>query len=122
MSITQKELLAHKSQGPLSKVRAAREILRERAIELIESYISLAAEAKEAGKFDVASEILWKLIDHIPKEDLEGIIDAPSSKPVQVSDQENGPRIQIGIALGGLKTTKELPSTTTIDILPGEVK
>ena len=84
------------------KVREAREALKERAAEILESYISLAAEARAAGEFDVAAEILWKLIDHIPEEDGERMIDGSVDKPKQVEGQ-TGPSIQIGIALGGMK-------------------
>lgn len=119
MAITEQELLKHPSKGPLSKVRAAREILRERAMELIESYIALAAEAKAAGKWEVAEEALWKLIDHIPKEDAVGIIDSASSKVQEVSGSRQ-PTIQIGIALGGVGQSKELPPIKVIDVDPNE--
>ncbi len=115
MTITKKELLEHRSVGPLSKVRAAREVLRERAVELIEAYISLAAEARAAGQFDVSSEILWKLIDHIPKDELQGIIDSPSSKPPELT-QSTQPLIQIGIALDSNHKPKALSAVNIIDL------
>lgn len=102
-----------------SKSREARELLAARALELLESYISLAAEAKDAGEFEVAADIYWKLIDHNPRQDGIGIVDSPASKPVEVSGPK-GPQISIGVMLGGMKP-KELEQSSVIDVLPLEV-
>ena len=101
------------------KVKLAREALKERAAEILESYISLAAEARAAGEFDVAAEILWKLIDHIPEEDGERMIDGSVDKPKQVEGQ-TGPSIQIGIALGGTNQ-KQLPPQI-VNVSPIEIE
>lgn len=97
------------------QVKVAREALRDRANEILEAYIALSAEAKAAGDFEVASDILWKLIEHMPHEDGERLIDSSASKPKEIEGKQ-GPTIQIGLVLGGVSSKKELPETPIIDI------
>lgn len=92
-----------------SKVKVAREILRERADELINEYLDVAKQAKVAGDYESAYKALQWIIDHIPA-DTEGnrIVDSSVDKtPAQVGPSQ--PKIQIGIQLGGVKQ-KELPT------------
>lgn len=100
---------------PFPRVALAREVLKERATEIIEAYLALAAKASEAGKEDVAADILWKLIDHMPRDGGSGIIDSSKSKPPTGSTGGSalptGPTINIGLALGGMaKEPKTLPA------------
>lgn len=99
------------------KVQEARDALQERALEIQEAYYALAAEAKAAGKFEVAEAVLWKLMDHMPKVDGKGIIDSPASKPKEVTGPI-GPQIAIGIQLGGM--TKE-PKQIEAPVVEGSV-
>jgi hypothetical protein len=56
------------------------------------------------------------LIEHLPKDEQgQGVVDRSADKePVQIQQGETGPRIQIGIALGGVtaEKPKELPVAT----------
>lgn len=102
------------------KVREAREALRERAIEILESYIAVCAEARAAGNFDVAAKSLQWLIEHMPKEEGQSVIDSSASKPKEIDSGPKRPSIQIGIALGGITGNKELPQASVIDITPDD--
>ena len=100
-----------------SKVTQAREALKERAIEILESYMALALEAKEKGDFETSAKILWNLMEHMPNEEGTTLIDQSAAKPKQI-EGSTGPQIQIGIAMGGLPKYKELPEAQIIDITP----
>lgn len=91
------------------RVREAREAIRERAIELFESYLALSAEARAAGKFEVAEKILWNLMDHVEEEDGTKMFGQSVDKPKAIDPKSQGPSIQIGIQLGGMDQTKALP-------------
>lgn len=84
-----------------SKAIEARQVLSDRAVDIIEAYLALASEARAAGDFEVAADILWKLIDHMPRVESVGIIDSPASQPVEDSGSK-GPQISIGVQLGGM--------------------
>jgi hypothetical protein len=114
------ELVTKQARSHMSSVRKAREALRARAEEILESYLTLAAQAAAEKDFETAADILWKLIDHNEDEDGERIISASSSKPpTNTSSAPTGPAIQIGIALGGLGTqVRELPKAEVIDVSP----
>lgn len=107
------------SRIPFPRVKAAREALKEKALEIYEEYKALAAKAADAGEFAVAEKVLWNLIEHMPAEEGEHLIDPSAAK----SNQTNlpmQPSIKIGIALGGIKDdTKALPEVTEI-IIPKE--
>jgi len=91
------------------KVKVARELLRERAEEIFEAYMELAAQAKSEGKLEVAEEVLWKLIEHMPHEEGDRMIDSSAAKPKEIEGKQV-PVIQIGIQLGPNKNIpKELP-------------
>lgn len=103
-----------------SNVRKAREALKERANEILETYIGLAALAMADKDYETAETILWKLLDHAPEDD-EGfrVIDSAASKPPQIEAKATGPAIQIGIALGGISgDVKSLPEAKVIDVSP----
>jgi phage terminase small subunit len=107
-----------------SRVSAAREALRNRAEELINEYIDVAKQAKATGDYESAYKALQWLIEHLPKdENNERVVDRSADKD-DVQQKQIGdtmPRIQIGIALGGVtKRTQALPSPTVevIDVKP----
>ena len=106
--LTTRALKAVKATGPFPKVRAARELFRERAIEILESYLAIIAEARARGDLAIAAEHTQWLMDHMPNEDGTRVIDSSASKP-RVVDVSTAPTIQIGIALGGMPKQKELP-------------
>ena len=98
------------------KVIEARELLKEKAIELYEEYRALAADAKGLGKVDIAEKILWNLIAHMPNEDGQRMIDSDASQPKEL-EGPRGPQIAIGIQLGGVDQ-KVLPAAEVIDVKP----
>lgn len=97
--------------SPFPKVAQAREALKERAIEVLETYLAVIAEARAAGEFDVATRSLQWLMEHMPSAD-DGvkIIDQSIDKPK--IEAPSGPSINIGFALGGMGEQKSLPPVT----------
>lgn len=93
-----------------SKVRAAREAMKEKALATYELYLETIQEARENGEFEFALEHLRWLLEHAPNEDGVRIIDATAAKPKEV-DGPRGPTIQIGIAL---QPSKALPQVIDI--------
>lgn len=105
------------STTPFSKVRAARELLRQRAEEVVAQYLDLVALAKEAGETEVALKALQWLIEHTPAdEDGLRVIDQSADKQQLPPVKDTRPAVQIGINLGGV-TKKELPGEV-IDVKP----
>lgn len=103
-----------------SNVQAARDALRERADSLITEYLDIAKQAKAAGDYESAYKALQWLIEHAPGDaDGSRVVDVSVDKKPQREEQQVGPRIQIGIQLGGVKA-KELPEASA-KVLPGEV-
>lgn len=107
--------------GPhFSSVRKAREALKAHAEEIYNNYRTLAAQAAAAGDWDTAEKINRFLIEHMPAEDGERMIDGGIDKPTpQVTGGYSGPTVHIGIALGGIKTP-ELPAAK--DVTPVTVE
>lgn len=104
-----------------SKVKEAREALKDKALDLFEQYQSLIRDAIAAQDFETASKGLQFLMEHMPKDDdgttlLESSVDKP-----KVIENKGGPTIQIGFSLGGINTPKELPPSV-IDITPAEIE
>lgn len=110
MSITKKELAKHAIKGPLSKVKAAREVLKERALDLLNKYESIIDKAIEKGDFETAAEHVRWLLEHTGHEDGERIIDPSAAKVKEVAQGPVGPQIHIGIALSGSHQSKQLGS------------
>lgn len=90
------------------KVREAREALRERALALLDKYEIIIDSAIAKGDLEVAGEHVQWLLEHMPAEEGERVIDPSAAKPKEVAAQNLGPQIQIGIALTSPKP-KELP-------------
>ena len=107
----------------VGKVGAAREMLRERATDLLEQFITNAKDAQAAGEYEVAARSLQWLLEHLPADD-DGvkIVDRSVDKVDKAEkDKFSGPRIQIGLAVGGVlppaPETKALPpSVEVVDI------
>lgn len=92
-----------------SKVKQAREALREKALELFEGYMVLIKDAHAAQEFEVAADGYQFLMKHLPKDE-EGLtlLDAPVDKITKELGPK-GPTIQIGIALGPKVEPRALP-------------
>jgi hypothetical protein len=115
------EDITRSTKTHFSSVKKAREALKERAAEILEAYLALAAQASADKDFETAADILWKLLDHTPEdEDGNRVLESSVSKQVNSKNQgQIGPAIQIGIQLGGIGTPiKELPSAEVIDVSP----
>jgi len=93
-------------------VRKAREALKVRAHELMDGYIATIKQAAAAGDYESALKGYQHLMNHMPEEEGERIMDVDVDKPKQIEGY-TGPAVQIGIVLGGLN--KELPPATAIE-------
>jgi hypothetical protein len=103
--------------GPaFSSVRRAREVMKERAEELINLYISGMKKALDAGDYETFQKGMSDITKHIPGEEGERVFDIDVDK-IQIETKGNsGPMIQIGVSIGGTVPTKALPETTVIDV------
>ncbi len=103
--------------GPaFSSVRKAREALKERAHELLDLQISIIKAALAEGDFETAAKANQFLIEHVPDEDGERMIDSsPDKKQIDSAGSSKGPSITIGVAIGGLGQ-KQL-DTPVIDVV-----
>lgn len=105
-----------------SKVRIAREILRERAAEILDAYLEVIKEARAVQDFKTASQMLQWLIEHTPSED-DGTrsVDASVDKQPQQIQQDTRPMIQIGVQIGGVKPLPPTKQTKSLPPVEGEV-
>lgn len=88
---------------PISaSVRKAKEALKAQAYEIYEEYRATIREARVAGKYEEALNAYKWLIDHIPSEEGERLIEGSSDKVQQVESGNKGPVINIGFKLGGV--------------------
>ncbi len=85
------------------KVRQAREALRERALEILTTYIDTIKLAQEAGDYDVATKSLQWLMEHMPAEDKDRMLDVSIDKQA-VSDKKDVPHITVGFQIGGVES------------------
>lgn len=102
-----------------SKVNVAREMLKERAEEILAEYIETAKAAREAGEFEAAGKMYWNLIEHMPADNPnERMVDTSVDKqPKQVDNKASGPTIKIGLALGGLPQHKQLTAAKHVEVV-----
>ncbi len=101
--------------GPyFSSVKKAREALKERANELLDLQISIIKSALAEGDFETAAKANQFLLEHIPHEDGERLLDTTVDK--QQIESKAGPMINIGFKIGGV-AQKEL-TPTTIEVAP----
>lgn len=98
-----------------SKVHAARKLLLERAEEIITEYLEVARLAKEDGQYEEAYKALQWLIEHMPSDAGERMVESSVDKKQEVVEKDTRPAIQIGISLGGITKKKELPEASVID-------
>lgn len=89
-------------------VKEAREALRDKALKILEDYLSVVKAAQDAGDYEVASKSLQWLMEHMPEEEGQKMIEASIDKPKQVEGAK-APVIQIGFAIGGISAPQELP-------------
>lgn len=102
------------------KVKEARDAIKAKALDLFELQLKLIMEAVNKGEIEAALDANQWLMEHMPNEDGDRMIDPSGAKaPKEVETGPKGPTIQIGIALGGVGT-KQLPSANIIDITPDE--
>lgn len=95
-----------------SKVAVARELLRQKAEEIISMYMENAKKAQDSGDYETAAKSLQWLLEHMPA-DMDGVkvVDQSVDKKAIAEGPKNaGPTIQIGIAVGGMRKPSELPA------------
>lgn len=86
-----------------SSVRKAKEALRQRAHEILDGYLLVIKQAAAAGDFETAVKGYQHLLDHMPDEDGERILDVSMDKKQADSGKAyQGPLIQIGVAIAPL--------------------
>jgi len=103
---------ARVNKGFFTKVKIARELLREQADTILKDYLDVVSKARDAGEYETAAKALQWLIEHMPSED-DGtrILDTGIDKEVKPQQQDNRPAIQIGIQVGGVAPQKQLTVT-----------
>lgn len=97
------------------KVKEAREALREKALEILEEYVQVVKAASAAGHYEVAAQSLQWLMEHMPEEAGEKMIETSVDKPKQI-DASKGPSINIGFAIGGMPKTAALPPVEVVEL------
>jgi hypothetical protein len=97
------------------KVREAREALKEKALDLFEQYDNAIKVALANGEYDVALKHLQWLIEHMPAEDGERMVDASVNKEGG-EVRAIGPQINLGIMLGGVSQPGDGPKV--IEVTP----
>ena len=108
---------AKETRAYFSKVAIARQVLNEKAEELLNEYLDIVAKAKDAGDYETAAKAMQWLIDHMPADDDGGrLVEQSVDKKQQVVEKgPAGPAIQIGIQVGGTNQ-KALPIAKPSDI------
>jgi hypothetical protein len=105
-----------------TKIKAAREVLRDKADKILEEYLDTIQKAKDMGDYQTATKALQWLIEHMPEDEHgQRMIDAHVDK-TKVDSRPSAPSVQIGIQLGGVglpAATKELPEVT-VEPIPNE--
>jgi len=108
-------MAARKTDNYFPRVQEAREALAAKAVDILEAYVKVVKEAAAAGDYEVATKSLQWLMEHMPQEQLGGMIDVGIDKP-KVTVGSVGPAINIGFAIGGItKPPLELPPAEVID-------
>ena len=99
----------------LRSVRKAREALKERAHEILDKFLQTIDMAASAEEYEAALKSYQWLMEHIPEDEGERVVDISVDKPKQGT---NLPTINIGFRLGGIDEDKQLPDGNTIDVTP----
>ena len=114
--------MADGKNGLFSKVKIAREALRARAEELLDEHFNTIREARIAGDFETAVKAQQWLLEHMPNEEGEKLLDTSIDK--QVADhgpKQLGPTIQFGISIGGVSGNL-LPTVEAIKVPLAEIE
>lgn len=107
----------HRKERLFSKVKEARELLKQEAESILRGYMTTIQLAVAAGDFESALKAQQWLIDHLPAEDGQRLLDISVDKVAQVEGPK-GPQIQISVALGGLPKPQPQLQEPAIDITP----
>ena len=101
------------------RVREAREALAGKALAILQKYEMIIDLAIAKGDFETAETAARWLLEHMPNEDGQRLID-PSAAKVQEADGPRGPTIQIGVMLGPPPSSSSgsLPPIPTVQALP----
>lgn len=124
-----------KSDGPLAavqkaggqngrdyfpKVRQAREALAEKAKDILQQYLDVIQDARDAGNVEVAAESLQWLMEHMPEVENERMIDVHIDRQA-LEKAPVGPSINIGFQLGGMPALNGgLPAVVEVETLVEE--
>ena len=106
-----------------SKVKVARQALRDKAEEILAEYMDTIAQAKSMGDHATAAKMLQWLLEHLPgDEDGSKMIDVGIDKnPTPVQTGPTGPTIQIGIAVGGVPNAGKALPKPEVKAISGEI-
>ncbi len=101
----------------------AREKLAEKAEEILNLQLLIIKQAITAGDYETAAKANQFLIEHMPNQDGETMVDVSVDKPKQIEQKGGAPQINIGFALGGI-TPKALPqpAVEVIEVEPDDVE
>lgn len=103
-----------------SKVQAAREHLKERALDYIAQMETIVAQAVAKGELEVAKEALQWLIEHSPADDEGRRSIEQSVDKKQIEQSRGGPTINIGFKLGGVSESPVVLSGEPLKVIEGE--
>lgn len=107
----------HPVGGPsFSSVRKARAALKERANQILDSYLLLAKQAAAQGNFEISEKVLRFLMEHMPEEEGERLVDISVDKPKVISAGPIGPTIQIGVQIDGRHAPRQLQEVEVVDV------
>jgi hypothetical protein len=95
------------------KVKEAREILKEKAQEILEMQLRIVTESLAGGDFETAMKANQFLLEHMPEDEGVKVLDISVDKPKQV-EGKTGPQISIGFALGGIPQSQ--PALPAADV------
>lgn len=107
--------------GPaFSSVRKARAALMARANEIVDKFMLAVDMAIAAEDYETATRSMQWLLEHMPEEDGQRLIEISVDKPKASDNKPAGPLIQIGFKLGGTDSIKQLPAAESlvIDVEP----
>lgn len=108
-----------------SKVAIARQLLKEKAEDILKQYLLVVDEARASGDYETAAKSLQWLIEHMPNEEGERMIEVSVDKKIEEKQTGPvGPAIQIGIAVGGLGQRSlpnpEKPKEISVEVVDSE--
>lgn len=102
----------------LSSVRKAREALKEQAHEILQEFRATIKMAVASGKYEEALGAYKWLLEHVPGDDGERLLEMTVDKVKEKEDKPTGPLIQlVGISLGGIKTIDTKSTQSLPDII-----